>query len=135
MKTVSGSYFSFSNLCFEPSDSTNGLALRILYDKNKSASLNEKERERERACVSEKESEYLYQKECMWSDRECVRVIRERMFVFLREGGRKRREREKNGGRGMGRMYGNENLVYYKVTQFRWNAAPSSADTSKVSSV
>lgn len=65
MKTVSGSYFSFSNLCFEPSYSTNGLALRILYDKNKSASLNEKERERERACVSEKESEYLYQKECM----------------------------------------------------------------------
>lgn len=41
------------------------------------------------------------------------------MFVFLREGGRKRRERETNGGRGMGRMYGNENLVYYKVTQFR----------------
>lgn len=37
-------------------------------------------------------------------------MIRERMFVFLREGGRKRREREKNGGRGMGRMYGNENL-------------------------
>lgn len=54
MKTVSGSYFSFSNLCFEPSYSTNGLALRILYDKNKSASLNEKERERENVHVCQR---------------------------------------------------------------------------------